>query len=218
MSDEITTTVVSTETELDDLTDLVSESSDDTPVFTSYGAAMQDPENKDASKEKKNSGDNGKESKAEPFKLPEGSHVRAMHYGSVHVEWFECDRRNSILSMPEEVRVFYRKEKNKLTDLERRVTVAYIHDQKEGKVYYQSSIFNADLNGHAWRREYKHGHVMTALHRLANKPYCAEIPAKLYEGHLNGKTGKPEAWKKFQDLIRAELHMKREYYRPQPCK
>ena len=150
------------------------------------------------------------------------------HYGTVTVDWkTDDDGRLPVEGIPPPgVRVFYRREENKLTDMKRIVVVAYVHDKVKNQVHFQHCIWNEDLKLNSLPFS-KLTHRYTALVRLMNKPMVMDLPWDQYctgdrdelkkytkeDGSFDWDLYKAREqkgdglfkWNLFEDIIRAEL-------------
>jgi len=95
-------------------------------------------------------------------------------YGSASIDFKICTQHSNFAELPKSVRYFSRKEINHQTKRERRVFVCYIHNTDTNAVYFQSCIFNEDVN-HKWNNSLKWNHIHTALTRFFKKPYVGKM-------------------------------------------
>jgi hypothetical protein len=76
--------------------------------------------------------------------------------------------------MSENIRYFYRAETSP-SGVERRFSIAYLHDRATGDTRYGASVFRRDSRSEAW---IKRAHRATALGRLTKSPVKINVVAE----------------------------------------
>jgi len=117
--------------------------------------------------------------------------TQQVQYGSVTVNWKICEHGHLQHDAvpPQGVRVFYRKEKNKITGMNRIIVVAYVHDKIKNQVHFQHCIWNQDRNPKSVPFS-RPTHRYTALVRLLIKPLSMDLPLVDYFTGSNAEYSK----------------------------